>query len=249
MKLLRLVCLFVLISIQSTLAGEETEKLVLATYKLFNEAVTATGFIVKTDDRTFVVSAAHVFEGMRGDQFLLVARKAEEDGEYRRNDRPVPIRADGKPLWKKHPKQDIAVLPLPDDFDEPGLPFEALAEDSGMKVGDELRITTYPEKFEANGAGFPALRIGIVASFPLTPHKIHGTFLIDMTSWGGDSGGPVILADEAEPVVVGIVSGKHQITDSSNESRYVERKVHYPLNISFAVHASFARQLILDFKE
>ncbi|MEM7010971.1 MAG: serine protease [Verrucomicrobiota bacterium] len=239
-------CLLTLTPIAT--ADEATERLVLATYKLFNDSSVATGFIIKKDEASFVVTADHVLRGMKGQEMLLVARRKNDNGSYRREDVPVPIRRDGKDLWIKHKKHDLAVLQLPDEIDEPGLPFEVLADDSGMKVGDELRATTFPERFEANGAGFPTLRGGFVASFPLGPHNVHPTFLIDMTSWGGDSGGPAILAnsDSETPTIVGIVVGKHQITDSSKESRYVEKKTHYPLNISYAVHASFARQMILD---
>lgn len=229
-------------------ADEATERLVLATYKLFNDSSVATGFIIKKDETSFVVTADHVLRNMKGGEMLLVARRKNDNGSYRREDLAIRIRKDGKDLWTKHQEHDLAVLQLPDEIDEPGLPFEALAEDSGMKVGDELRATTFPERFEANGAGFPTLRGGFVASFPLGPHDVHPTFLIDMTSWGGDSGGPAILAnaDSETPTIVGIVVGKHQITDTKKESRYVERKTHFPLNISYAVHASFARQMILD---
>ena len=242
------VCLFA--SIPPANGDEATERLVLATYKLFNEASTATGFIIEKEETRFIVTADHVLRGMRGDNLILVARRKKDDGSFRREDVSIPIRRDGKDLWTKHAKHDVAILPLPAEIDEPGLPFEVLAEDSGMQVGDEIRAITYPERFEANGAGFPALRGGFIASYPLSPHKIHPTFLIDMTSWSGDSGGPAILAnsDQETPILIGIVVGKHQITDTKSESRYVEKKTHYPLNISFAVHASFARQMILDHK-
>ena len=70
-----------------------------------------------------------------------------------------------------------------------------------------------------------------------------------MTSWSGDSGGPVQLVDEKSenPIVVGVLVGKHSITDTSKESRFVERKTFYPLDISFAVHASFVRTMIEEF--
>ena len=231
-------------------ADEATEKLVLATYKLFNDSSVATGLIVKTGERDFVVTAAHVFENMRGDVFLLVARSKQDSGEFSRKDISIPLRRDSNPLWKKHPDHDLAILELPDEIDEPGIPLESLAEDSGMTVGDSLRTIVFPERFEANGAGFPIVRGGVVASYPLTPHKIHATFLIDMTSWGGDSGGPVqLIENESEnPIIVGILVGKHSITDTASESRFVERKTHYPLDISFAVHASFARKMIEEFE-
>lgn len=231
-------------------ADEATEKLVLATYKLFHDSSVATGFIVKTEERDFIVTAAHVLENMRGDGMLLVAREKQESGEFKRRDIPVRIRKAKQPLWKKHPDHDLATLELPDEIDEPGIPLESLAEDSGMTVGDSLRTIVFPERFEANGAGFPTLRGGVVASYPLAPHNIHATFLIDMTSWSGDSGGPVQLVDEEreQPVVVGILVGKHSITDTSKESRFVERKTFYPLDISFAVHASFARKMIEEFE-
>ena len=46
-----------------------SEEVVRATYKLFNEKSTATGFVLEAEDgRKFLVSAAHVFDKMEGDE-------------------------------------------------------------------------------------------------------------------------------------------------------------------------------------
>ncbi|MBV8682505.1 MAG: serine protease, partial [Caulobacteraceae bacterium] len=45
----------------------------------------------------------------------------------------------------------------------------------------------------ANTAGFPILRAGRVASYPLGPSKAFPTFLLDFRVFPGNSGGPVYL--------------------------------------------------------
>jgi hypothetical protein len=82
----------------------------------------------------------------------------------------------------------------------------------------------------------------------LTPIKPHPFFLVDTTAWSGDSGGPVMHASlrspGGSPLVIGIVAGMRNITDTVKESRFVERKTHYPLGISEVLHVAFARELI-----
>ena len=100
---------------------EAAEKLVLATYKLANESSTATGTVYRREieegkSHCLLVTAAHVFEAMKGDACVLVSRTQREDGVFMRQDIQVPVRREGKPLWKKHTAEDIAVLLLPESI-------------------------------------------------------------------------------------------------------------------------------------
>ena len=51
----------------------------------------------------------------------------------------------------------------------------------------------FPRGLAANAAGFPILRSGRVASYPIAPAKIFPTFLLDFSVFPGNSGGPVFM--------------------------------------------------------
>jgi len=239
--------------------GEADEKLIRATYKLANETSTATCLVVSRQGKAegagpnrYLVTAHHVFDQMRGNTCVLVSRTARDDGTFHRKEITLEIRRKGRGnFWIKHPDHDLAILPLPADVVVEALPVACLATESVMKdvhSGDDLRLAVFPEQSEANGAGFAILRNGTIASYPLTPAKPHPIFLIDTTAWSGDSGGPIIhatqRAENGLPLVVGIVHGMRSLTDTVKDSRFTERKRHYPLGISEAMHASFLWEIL-----
>jgi hypothetical protein len=114
----------------------------------------------------------------------------------------------------------------------------------------------FPMRFEANGAGFPITRHASVASFPLTPIQPHKTFLLDVTTFAGDSGGPVFICDPAEkekgddarPLVIGIVLAQH-FSDEKINTIYEDQTVRHPLNLSVIIHAQFVRETIEKFRK
>jgi hypothetical protein len=55
----------------------------------------------------------------------------------------------------------------------------------------------FPRGLAANQAGFPILRSGRIASYPVAPAKIFPTFLLDFSVFPGNSGGPVFMHNEA----------------------------------------------------
>ena len=62
-------------------------------------------------------------------------------------------------------------------------------------AGDQMMALGFPRGLSANPAGFPILRSGRVASFPLAPAAAFPTFLLDFTVFPGNSGGPVFMAE------------------------------------------------------
>ena len=92
----------------------------------------------------------------------------------------------------------------------------------------------------ANQAGFPILRSGRVASYPIAPAKIFPTFLLDFSVFPGNSGGPVFMttqarragADAAQPqFIAGLLT---QQVELNNER----------LEIGIVTHAKFIRETI-----
>jgi hypothetical protein len=80
------------------------------------------------------------------------------------------------------------------------LPTTSLADDAMMEKyeihpGDELLCLGFPRGAEANVFGFPILRSGRIASYPLTPAKDIKSFLYDFEVFEGNSGGPVYFVD------------------------------------------------------
>jgi len=229
-------------------ADPSVERLVMATYKISNDASTATSLAIRHKKNTYLVTANHVLDSMKGDYCVLVSRAKSPDGGFQRQEVDLAIRRKGTALWLKHAEHDLAVLRLPETIQIEALPLEVLSADPAMSTGDAIRLATFPERFESNGAGFAIVRGGMVCSYPIKPLNLHPTFLLDVTSFSGDSGAPVMLSGTAVtgglPEIVGIVSGQHRITETVKESKYVERQVHYPLGLSFAVHASYARTMI-----
>jgi len=239
-----------------------TTRMIQATFKLVNPASAATCFLVSrprpgTDKKqeTILVTAAHVFEQMTGEQATLVLRKANKDGTYARHELNLKVRAKERPLWTKHAKMDVAVLriQLPDGVAAVPLPLDALAQETAIKAGrlgpgDDVRVACYPVRFEISAAGFPVLRRGAIAGFPLVPVKAYNTFLVDYNNFVGDSGGPVFVThekdeEETSPMIVGIVLGQH-LYDERTKLAFEERVLHHRLGLAIVVHAEFVRETI-----
>jgi S1-C subfamily serine protease len=165
-----------------------------------------TGFLIDapTPDgrpRTVLVTAGHVFETMPADSVRIGWRLQNEDRSWRYVPQPVTIRLDGQALYTRHPSFDIAVMKVeaPPEFARSAIPLSWLAdersfEEWGVGPGDEMMTVGYPVGYSANEAGFPILRTGRVASYPMSPISEFPTFLVDLSVLGGNSGGPVFMA-------------------------------------------------------
>ena len=163
-----------------------------------------TGFVVTAaaedgTPRTVLITADHVLAAMPGDKAKVGFRVADAGGEWRYMPVSVRIRdAEGDPLWTKHPLQDVAAIELPSGVARAALPAADLAGNRALasleiEPGDEMMVLGYPHGFSANAAGFPILRSGRVASYPLAPASRYPTFLLDFSVFSGNSGGPVYL--------------------------------------------------------
>jgi hypothetical protein len=245
-------------------AADAVLDVMTATFKITNKSSTATCFVIArpsaADARKkelVVVTAAHVFEQMSGNDCRIVLREKRADGSFARVEVTLKIRSGKKRLWSKHPQVDVAAIKitLPSDRRIAPLDLDRLADESAVKSGKllsakEVWIPCYPAQLEASSAGFPVLRRGSVASFPLTPTARFKTFLVDYTTFGGDSGAPVTIRDRTtpgstteRPLIVGLVIGQHRETTKSI-TPIEERTTHRPMGLAIVVHAEFIRQTI-----
>jgi|SRR5579871_586924 len=143
------------------------------------------------------VTAAHVFEGIAGDKATLQLRRKKPDGTYEAFGFEFPIRKDGNPLYVRHPTADVAAMfgDIPDEVPMTGLSPDFLVTDKSLgeiefHPGDEADILGFPAMVSTEG-GFPVLRTGRIASYPLTPMSVVKQWAFDAHIFNGNSGGPV----------------------------------------------------------
>jgi hypothetical protein len=131
----------------------------------------------------------------------IILREKQPDGTFRKIPHTFKIRDNGKDLYVHHSSADVAAMyftmPLKDPFALIDLGF--LADDDKLKhyeihPGDELLCLGYPLAAESNEMGFPILRSGRIASYPLLPTKDIKSFLYDFRVFEGNSGGPVYFS-------------------------------------------------------
>ncbi len=236
-------------------------RMVGATIKVFQKDSTGTGFLVAPPkgsriEGCVLVTARHILEKATGDEVLLVLRRARGDGTFERSDFPMRIRENGKPRWTSHPAEDCAAIAvtLPPNMAIDPIPFESLAVerdllDLRLHVGTPALVLGYPTRFEANDAGFPVARQAGIASHPLTPVASNRTFLADFTTFAGDSGGPVFVADSrsgaesTRPLVIGMILA-HYRHDEKVDTMFEERMIHHPLDLSRILHATHLREVV-----
>lgn len=254
--------------------------LMRSTFKIAGKGTIGTAFVIgkpvsPDSERLYyiLVTAAHVLKDIKEEQATLFLRKMKQHDEpvkipMRQYDEfvkmpmPLTIRKEGLPLWKEHPKADIAVMyiTLPYEADIQLLPMSLLVTDEELEKyeihpGDILSCLGYPYGAEANEAGFPILRSGEIASYPLTPTKKVKTFLYDFSVFAGNSGGPVYFVDRNRSFggqiflsnVVAFIAGV--ITEEGNYEEEITsltetRRVKHPLSLAIVVHASLIKEAI-----
>lgn len=213
-----------------------------------------TGFLVDApradgSPRVVMVTAHHVLEGMAAPDARVGWRVESPARGWRFAPEPLRIRDEaGTPVWTRHPERDIAVMEVsaPPAFARAAIPLAWLAEPAELDAwqigpGDELMSLGFPRGYAANTAGFPILRVGRVASWPLTPIERFETFLLDFPVFPGNSGGPVFWTPAARklpgsatpdhPFIAGVLTSEVRPGDE-------------PLGIGIVAHARYVREAI-----
>jgi V8-like Glu-specific endopeptidase len=214
-----------------------------------------TGFLVNAPapdgrPRTILVTANHVFAKMPGQNARIGYRFSNADGSWSYSPQPLRIRERaGEELWTKHPARDVAAIEIkaPPEFARAAIPLNWLAGDdtfakNGVAAGDQMMALGFPRGLAANQAGFPILRAGKVASYPVAPANVFPTFLLDFTVFPGNSGGPVFMSEGArrrpgapEAQEVQFVAGLLTQQVELNNER---------LEIGIVTHAKYIRETI-----
>ena len=222
-----------------------------------------TGFLISAPGpdgkpRTVLVTAHHVFERMPGQNARIGYRIANADGSWRYSPQPLKIRDDeGHELWTHHPTRDVAAITIkaPKAFAQAALPLRYLASDETfstyqINTGDEMMALGFPRGLSANAAGFPILRSGRVASYPLSPAAVFPTFLLDFSVFPGNSGGPVFVN---RPAVAGAavtddaISAAEAAKDAGFIAGLLTQQVELNnerLEIGIVTHARYVRETI-----
>lgn len=261
--LLPLCCLTFAFFTSTSLSAEVEDpntRMLRATVKLSHDDSTATGFILTPDDgKSFLlVTANHVLANTKGNETTIVYRSKIAEGEYKKLPTKIIIRNDETPLWTKHPSEDVAVILVtpPEGADLALISTELLATDDALKQhevhpGREMTFLGYPHREEASEAGFPILRMGPLASYPLLPTQKTKTYYVNANIFSGDSGGPVYtsLADTGDestdkvPMITGVIHGQ-RFVHNTVKGDYITVKTHHQFGLAIVVHASFIIETI-----
>ena len=257
LKLFRFVGLGLwLMSVWPCWGQDPLEDTLAGTFRIHSGGHSGTCFLVAdpqagNDPRAVViVSAAHVFEGAPGPECQIVLRAVGPDETYARREFPVSLKDGDKAKWKKHPEVDVGAIRwrLPEGvvakpFRVEQITDEAYVKDRQLRVGQDVFIPGYPAKLEANDAGFPVLRKGIVATYPLFPLKSAKMILVDAKTFGGDSGAPVVMVTGNDARVIGLIHGMQRQSDKI-VLPFEERTMHTPLGLAIVVQGAFIRDTL-----
>jgi S1-C subfamily serine protease len=219
-------------------------------------ALTGTGVLVSDPapdgtPRVVLVTARHVLANMPGGQVYLGLHLKTPDGGWRLEWRAEPSADQGRSLWVQHPNFDVAVLPVsvPPEVALAAIPVSWFADADTLaredvEPGDPVEVLGYPQGYAADGRGFAILRLGHMASYPLTP-ETEGTFLVDFPVVSGNSGGPVFTSRRIgrRPPLVGAQGPQ---PDEFIAGLVAQQIVPggQPLNLGLAVHAVYVRQTL-----
>ena len=219
-------------------------------------ALTGTGVLVSDPapdetPRVVLVTARHVLANIGAGPVYLGLHLRNPDGSWRMEWRAEPSTDQGRPLWTQHPSYDVAVMPVavPPEVAQAAIPASWFADADTLaredvEAGDPVEVLGYPAGYAADGRGFPILRLGHIASYPLTP-TTEATFLIDFPVVSGNSGGPVFTSRRIgrRPPVVGAEGPQPDEFIAGIVAQQIVPGGQ-PISLGLAVHALYVRQTL-----
>jgi S1-C subfamily serine protease len=150
-------------------------------------------------------------------------------------------------------------LPLPQGTLDDLVSTQLLADDEMLSQfevhpGDEVNCLGYPLGNMSNQSGFPILRSGKIASYPLWPTRDTRVFSLDMRVFPGNSGGPVYLSESNRiyggathigkvQMLLGVVA-TWTLAQKLVPELFSQRLETYPLDVAQVVHASLIKEAI-----
>jgi len=203
-----------------------------------------------------LVTSAHLLDTLTTDRALLGLRDRRWDGTWEERPWWIRIRSDGNPLWLPHNKADVAALciDLPGYAEIPLSSLELLADGETfhryqIHPGDELLCLGYSSQNGIHGpGGFPILRGGKIASYPLVPAERYETFKYDVEIFRGYSGGPVYF-DQTGRIYDGTGHPGEQIQFIAgllSRQWFADKEETQPLKVAEVVHAQFIREILTE---
>jgi hypothetical protein len=261
-------CLLLILAVlcsQSVVVAEQPKpqtQLVLATVRLSNASSAATGFVLIRSrgegekPQYLLVTAAHVFERAKGEELQVGFRRRIADQDWQKELHTIKVRAGDKPLWTQHEKHDVAVIAIepPPGAELPALSVDLLATEETLgqlEPGDFVRTACYPHAavYEPNEAGFPLMRLGCISSYPLVPLAKNPNFLVDYSTFEGDSGGPVFWVENNPSnesprlAILGLIHGQ-RFFNQSYQLVYERGEMRKQLGLAIVIPAAFIRETI-----
>lgn len=248
---------------------EMNSALMESTFKISDGKTSGTCFVLvrrtspeSTSGRFTLVTAAHVLEAMPADMASLDIHIKDKEGHWKNITADILIRENGKPVWKRHPHADVVAMyvALPQGVQarlDADVFLATDAELAGIEIhpGDEVLYLGFPLGVTANPTGFPVLRSGRIASYPLLPTREIGSFLLDSNVFHGNSGGPVyynftnrqlatgLHVGEVRRQIMGLISQESDFTETS-KGVFEERSTTHSLGLAIVVPSPFIRETI-----
>jgi hypothetical protein len=206
------------------------------------------------DQKAILVTSAHLLDSLITDRALLGMRDRKWDGSWEERPWWIDIRRQDRPLWVRHDEADVAAMciELPEFAEIPLSSLELLADEETFRKyeigpGDELMCLGYSSQDGVHGSGgFPILRGGKIASYPLYPVKRHRTFRYDVEIFRGYSGGPVFF-NQVGRIYGGISHPEEQIQFVAGlltRQWFADKEERQPLKLAEVVHAHFIREIV-----
>lgn len=210
------------------------EQMMWSTYALATQKGDATCFVVRDprtalegDEGAVVLTSTHVLDSAGSGPVVISLRLPDDGADGVRVVMLgfVPPKArGGQSFYVRHPRHDLAAfsLHIPAEFSwllrtrSVLTPRSILRKASLLHAGDEVGFLGYPEVLPGTSGGFPVLRGGRVASYPVGLAQARGPFLINADVYPGDSGAPVFLAARGgRPRLAGVVIQRIGATSAS----------------------------------